>query len=105
MIEIDYAMLGMITAFACVSVLVVAPLHGALVRYRVNYVPKTVRLLSSEDESGGQPEESSLRSRVPGFFRTLGRVKKIEVSPQLNCFNCLQGLNADSDRTGLGWHV
>ncbi|ETW78801.1 hypothetical protein HETIRDRAFT_410744 [Heterobasidion irregulare TC 32-1] len=68
----------MITAFAFVSVLAVAPLHGALVRYRVNYVPKTVRLLSSDDERGGQPEESSLRPHVPGFFRTLGRVKKIE---------------------------
>ena len=105
MIEVDYAMLGIITAFAFVSVLAGLPLQGALVRYRVNYVPKTVRLLSSDDERGGQPEESSLRPRVPGFFRTLGRVKKIEVSPQLNRLDCMQGLNADSDRTGLGWRV
>ena len=84
MIDLDHSTgmirMGVVFAYAAVALVAVAPLQGALVRYRVNYVPKTVQLLSSEKKSGDQAEERSLRPRVPGFFHTLGRVKKIEVS-------------------------
>ena len=84
MIDLDHSTgtihAGVAFAYAAVALVAVAPLQGALVRYRVDYAPKTVQTLSSGDRSGGQAEERSLCSRVPGYFRTLGRVKKIEVS-------------------------
>ena len=88
MIDLDHSTgairMGVVFAYAAVALVAVAPLQGALVRYRVNYAPKTVQPLSSEKRSGDQAEERSLRPRVPVFCRTLRRVKKIEVSLPVN---------------------
>jgi hypothetical protein len=93
---LDLAEILMLIPTLGLTLAIIVPLTGILVRFRANYNPKGLQL---DAEGGAQPHTGPV---VHSYFTMAGRVYRIEVGLYLVNIDCLQTFYFG---IGLGWSL